>query len=184
MRCGSRKQWNKYLAKLGGYRATKLLARQDDKLSRSRKRNGAGSYAHRQSLGSHYARSLAFRPTAAELAFGNVLCELEIFPFHFQKAVLKPRLYILDFYLPQYDVVFEIDGASHSGKELYDKERDDTLLVKRGFQTHRFTNDEVFGDTAMLKSKITTMLKGKHGPVLEEQGLPAYLTECVEALKE
>ncbi len=36
--------------------------------------------------------------------------------------------YIVDFYCAEKDVIIELDGASHDGREEYDKKRDDFLM--------------------------------------------------------
>ncbi len=46
--------------------------------------------------------------------------------------------YIVDFYIKQLGLVIEIDGASHDGKEVYDKHRED-FLVSLGLKVYRIS---------------------------------------------
>ena len=60
--------------------------------------------------------------------------------------------YILDFYLPKYNLAVEIDGKSHENKQKYDKLRDKYLLSK-GIKTVRIFSWNVdFFNTNSLKS--------------------------------
>lgn len=61
-------------------------------------------------------------------------------PFKFQKIICG---YIADFYLPQYNLIVEIDGAAHyTYKQARDKKRD-AVLRAAGFSVLRIRNGEV-----------------------------------------
>jgi very-short-patch-repair endonuclease len=50
--------------------------------------------------------------------------------------------YIVDFYCAEAQLVIELDGESHNGRESYDQQRS-TYLAKLGLNVMRITNDEV-----------------------------------------
>lgn len=90
--------------------------------------------------------------------FGNYLCELSLVPFEFQKQILTPGFFILDFYLPRVFVAFEIDGPYHQGQLVKDAERDDSLLKDRNIKTYRFTNDQVLHEPDYIKAAVQRAL--------------------------
>ncbi len=159
MRISNINQWGKYLEKASkGYL--------DKKIKRGRereKRNKEWSWGKRQSLADLYAKELSSRPTAAEIIFGNYLLELGITPFFFQKVLLKPKIFIIDFYVR--DKAFEIDGSYHIGNEAKDLARDELLKHGRGIMTYRFTNSEVLKNPEQTKIKIMEILK--ENPIIE-----------------
>jgi very-short-patch-repair endonuclease len=50
--------------------------------------------------------------------------------------------YIVDFYCSSANLVIELDGESHEGRQIYDKDRAGQL-TKLGVRILRFTNDDV-----------------------------------------
>ncbi|RBQ10211.1 endonuclease domain-containing protein [Pedobacter miscanthi] len=50
--------------------------------------------------------------------------------------------YIVDFYIKQLGLVFEIDGCSHDDKQVYDKSREE-YLISLGLKVYRITVDDV-----------------------------------------
>lgn len=153
MRVGTPKGWVKHLEGLRSDKALRVQRKARNRVARTYD----PSYSRRQSLGSLYSKELSHRPTSAEILFGNYLVELKVFPFQFQKPILKPQLYILDFYLPKHFVAFEIDGSSHDNRKIQDEERD-VNLWNRGIKTYRFTNDEVYNDSVGVKKQIQAAL--------------------------
>jgi very-short-patch-repair endonuclease len=98
-----------------------------------------------QNKGKEYAKSLTEKATAWELLFkANLECwEIN---FVFQKPVVcnKDSLFILDFYLPEYKVAVELDGAQHYTKEGKKKDKRRTrLLKKEGIHVLRVPNSLV-----------------------------------------
>jgi len=92
------------------------------------------------------------KPTRAEMAFREILKNLEI-QFGFQKLVYLPyRYYIIDFVIGQNPkLIIEIDGDSHIGKEKEDKQRENNILTHRKYRKYkflRFTNEQVFNGKA------------------------------------
>lgn len=69
------------------------------------------------------ARDLRKAGNISEVIFWNSIKnrKLEGLDFDRQKIIGN---YIVDFYIPRYRIVIEIDGSSHDGKIDYDKERD------------------------------------------------------------
>lgn len=84
--------------------------------------------------------------------------EAELFLFkQFQRWKIKFKTqrpvdyYIVDFILPEYKMIVEVDGPSHIGKEKYDFIREE-YLKKRGFLFLRLKNEEVLsGSTNFIK---------------------------------
>jgi very-short-patch-repair endonuclease len=53
--------------------------------------------------------------------------------------------FIVDFYCAEADLVIELDGESHNGREAYDQARTE-CFAKLGLNVMRVTNDEVLTD--------------------------------------
>ena len=74
-------------------------------------------------------------------------------------TILKQKVidhYIVDFYVPQYSLVIEIDGNVHDERQEYDRERT-KILEWYGLQEIRFTNNEVQNDFETVCSKLETL---------------------------
>lgn len=117
-------------------------------------------------LGVTYARELTDRATSWEIEFRQKLEEIGVV-YCFQYPVVCERnfLYILDFYLPDHELAFELDGAHHYQK---DKFKADNLRSKRilalGIKVKRIMNANVKQVTpAMLRNYLDTtkLLKNK-----------------------
>ena len=148
MRIGSKLQWGKYIAKLSTTKFTKRVERGNKSLLKTEK----WTTVYRQRLGSVYSSALLSRPTPEEIMFGNLLCELNLFPFEFQRQILTPKFYILDFCLPKSFVAFEIDGKGHNVKK--DEVRDKILQQARGMKTYRFKNSMFRNQLDDIKQKV------------------------------
>ena len=70
--------------------------------------------------------------------------------FRRQHPVLR---YILDFYCAEKNIGIELDGSIHDTQEEYDKLRDQVILEK-GIQILRISNQEILEDIEKVKSKI------------------------------
>ena len=92
---------------------------------------------------SFYLNELRKKPTRAELVFGDFLESMGI-RFIFQKGFFIPFHRILDFYLPDKNIGFEIDGSSHWHKRDLDRKKDNDYLKIRGIKVYRIENDDVF----------------------------------------
>ena len=73
-----------------------------------------------------WAKELRKAGNLAEVIFWNAVKRKKFLglDFHRQKIIGN---YIVDFYCPQLNLVLEIDGSSHVGKEEYDAKRDEYL---------------------------------------------------------
>ncbi len=96
-------------------------------------------------LGITYSKELIARATSWELTFREILERAGI-PYIFQYPVVceKNFLYILDFYLPDYNIAFELDGAHHYEKN---KVKSDKIRTKRilslGIRVKRLMNKSI-----------------------------------------
>lgn len=106
---------------------------------------------------SAYRKTLAKKPTEAELVFKAYLEECEI-KFIFQKGFITPFHRIADFYLKKHSLIIEIDGGYHYTEETKRKDeyKDKMWKEKRGMKTLRITNEEVFNE----KFKEILLLNG------------------------
>jgi len=110
-----------------------------------------------------YAKTLTEKATKWELIFKEILEQAKI-PYVFQFPIVCEQnfLYIVDFYLPTYNVIFELDGAQHSTKDAikYDKART-KRLNDIGLTVKRIRNSTVHLVTPKLIHSFleTTMLR-------------------------
>ena len=83
-------------------------------------------------LGIKFAKELTTKATPWELEFGKILITLGV-EFYFQYPIVceKNYLYILDYYLPEYGIVFELDGKAHYTKEKKEKDTERTKRLKK-----------------------------------------------------
>ena len=65
--------------------------------------------------------------------------------------------YIADFVCLEKRLIIELDGKCHEDNTEHDKLRDNELL-KLGYRTVRFTNEELFGDIEHVLSTIKKYL--------------------------
>lgn len=68
--------------------------------------------------------------------------------------------YIVDFLIPYYQVVIEVDGAYHAERDQYE---DDLVrseaLYRMGFYVLRFTNEQVLFDTEETVNRIREIIE-------------------------
>jgi very-short-patch-repair endonuclease len=123
-------------------------------IDRIKKRMKYGKYndPHQllQARNTIYKFELRSYPTKAEIAFGDHLWRRGIY-FIFQKGFFTPYHIIVDFFLPEQCLVFEIDGGYHKNIVEKDNYRDNTFFEKRGIKTVRIKNEEVFDGTFVNK---------------------------------
>ena len=97
------------------------------------------------------ARTLRDAPTAAEAALWMA----------FMQASLSARVrrqhpvagYIVDFYVPAFALVVEVDGGVHDDSVERDAQRT-AHLEARGLRVLRFTNDEVLRDPIAIVERV------------------------------
>ena len=93
------------------------------------------------------ARALRKARNLPEVLFWNRIKRHQFLGLDFDRQKIIGN-YIVDFYCPNANVVIEIDGSSHIGKEEYDQKRDDYLKslglvvihIKVKFILHRLNN--------------------------------------------
>ena len=87
-----------------------------------------------------YIARLKRQATPAEYRF---CCHLETLGlgYRFQQRFFSPFHRIADFYLPELNLVIEIDGPYHEAEE--DRRKDDWFTRARGIRVMRFTNEDV-----------------------------------------
>ena len=71
--------------------------------------------------------------------------------------------YVADFFCASARVVIELDGRSHTGQEVQDKERQ-RYLEEMGFKVIRFTNDRVLANLAGVVEAIAMACTPSSGP--------------------
>ena len=96
-----------------------------------------------EQLGKKYSKQLKHRATPSERRFATKLRAFD-FTSLFQYPISnKETLYIIDFFIPKYNVVIEIDGGYHLDHRQ--KEKDDIRdkrLNDLGYKVWRLTNIE------------------------------------------
>ena len=100
--------------------------------------------------------------TPTEILFKSYLIKLRI-KYEFQKIVYAGKsFYIVDFYIPRKNIVFEIDGRQHSNLENIEKDENRTLDLKRvGLkEVYRFTNDDIYKYSSCIK-RIKEVVKNE-----------------------
>lgn len=86
-----------------------------------------------------YGQQLRSKPTQAETRFELWLCKQGL--RYRVQHVMNP--YIVDFYLPDYGVVIEIDGPAHNSQQSYDEKRSRVLLGRTDVvEVVRYENNE------------------------------------------
>jgi len=118
----------------------------------------------------HWARHT--RPTRAERRFRDALKGLNC-TYEKQRIFLdvqNQRGYIADFYIPDYKLVFEVDGYHHllEPQKSYDEERS-RFLATQGIKVIRFLNKATYkNNTDILKEDIEQALTLR-GRVIEKR---------------
>ena len=70
--------------------------------------------------------------------------------------------YVVDFYCAEANLVVEIDGESHEGRQHYDRRRDQ-FLEELGLKIMRVTNDDVLGNLDGVAEAILRAAGGFRG---------------------
>ena len=92
-----------------------------------------------------YINRLRKNPTRAEKIVGDFLYKNKI-NFKFQKGFFVPFHRIVDFYIPKQNLIIEIDGSSHYGKEEKDNRKDIWFINNRKVRIMRLTNEDIFNN--------------------------------------
>lgn len=106
-------------------------------------------------LAKRYSKDLRKKATPAEKRFKELLRQCGI-KCKFQRVIhYSTSFYIIDFYISSLNLCVELDGGYHLAPEQQAKDLErDSLLNCQGYNTIRFTNEEVFKMTreSLLKS--------------------------------
>ena len=117
----------------------------------------------RQQIAFKYKRQLKRKATKPEKKVKKLLKNLGI-NFKFQWVFFgKKRFVIADFYLPDFEVVLEIDGESHltEGAIIYDKYRTKFLINRCGIsEVIRFSNAVVLKDIHTVQQELVSRFMG------------------------
>lgn len=100
-----------------------------------------------------YRKELVKKQTKAEKLFKALLKSLDI-KYKFQHVFRgEGQMRIVDFYLPDYNYVIEIDGGYHSSDMQQQKDKDRTAYLKHlGVKrVIRFTNKEVYDSKGCIE---------------------------------
>lgn len=113
-----------------------------------------------------YATRMRKNPTEAEKEFSEILKD-ECINFEQQYPVMfkgENNQYILDFFLPDYNVCVEIDGGYHKRKEQREKDKKrDILLTRCGIKVFRFTNKDILNFTGKVQRFVKRYRKSIDG---------------------
>ena len=101
-----------------------------------------------------FARELRGLQTDAEQKLWERLRGRRTFGFKFRRQHLLVG-YVADFYCPSVQLVVELDGASHVGREAYDRERS-RIFASFGVAVLRITDAEVAADLASVVARIAS----------------------------
>lgn len=74
--------------------------------------------------------------------------------------------YIVDFLIPYYNLVIEVDGAYHAEREQHDSDllRSEELY-RKGLYVMRFTNEQVLYDTEETINRIKEVINNLKTPI-------------------
>ena len=99
-------------------------------------------------------------PTRAEAHLWKALREAELGVYLCRQRVLHG--WIADIYCPAARTLIEVDGPSHLARRRSDAFRDKTLAA-RGYLTLRYTNEQVFKETARVVAHARRYLYARIG---------------------
>ena len=102
------------------------------------------------------ARRLRRTMTRAERLLGQALRRNQVAGSHVRRQQLIDG-YIADFYCHRAGLVIEVDGASHLGREEYDRARDAAFQAP-GLRALRFSNAQVETDIEAVLDEIRASL--------------------------
>ena len=110
-----------------------------------------------QSIKLQRSRELRHQMTEAERVLWERLRGGQTLGLRFRRQQIVCG-FIVDFYCHAARLVIEVDGASHTGQEAYDADRDITLGLT-GLRVLRFTNDDVLHRMPSVLRQIAAACK-------------------------
>jgi very-short-patch-repair endonuclease len=117
-----------------------------------------------------FRRALRTQSTDAEARLWYHLRDRRLVGFKFRRQhAFGP--FILDFFCQERRLAIELDGGQHfeAPAEAYDRRRTD-FLARHGVVVLRFTNDQIFLETAAVLEVITSALSDVPSPHPEREG--------------
>lgn len=119
-------------------------------------------YKRLNELGKQFSEALATNYTASEGVFKSMLDSAGL-KYEFQKPFNSAsNLYIADFVFPEFNIIVEVDGASHNDKQQYDHNRD-KWFGSRGYKTIRLKNSVAEKITKeQLLERFTNIILKRH----------------------
>lgn len=103
------------------------------------------SKVQKQLFAQECRKQLVENATESELIYQKFLKKNKV-KFDFQKIIYNKEgsFYIVDFYVPMFNLIIEIDGGYHMTSDQINKDRHRSFILKNmGFNVIRFTNEEV-----------------------------------------
>jgi len=120
-----------------------------------------------------FAKKLRRKQTRAERAFWEIaksLREEEKIHFWRQTVLLG---WIVDFWCPKLNLVVEIDGPTHEGREDYDANRARVMQEEIGATTIRFTNFDVINNPSIVKAQMAKTIRDQRRKNRDRNGRDA-----------
>lgn len=129
---------------------------QECKERQSRKHRSSNREKELSQVAEEFRSDLIKNQTQSEKVFKALLKSLKI-DYEFQKILYTPtKFFIVDFYIPNKRVVFEIDGEYHDNKYQKKRDTDRTSILKINYikEIYRFTNDDVLKNISFVTDRI------------------------------
>jgi very-short-patch-repair endonuclease len=111
------------------------------------------------------ARDLRKVGNLAEVLFWETFKNKKKFGFDIDRQVIIGQ-YIVDFFIPELGLVFEIDGSSHDNKIEYDAERD-VFMTDLNLQVVRISDVEVKNNMSSVYHLVLKTVEKRKQDVLE-----------------
>ena len=107
------------------------------------------------------AKDLRRGPTNAEALLWELLADKGLGVRVRRQKVLENQI-IVDFYVPRWKLVIEIDGSAHENEWAATRDRErDAWLDSLGFSVLRFTNDEIMRNVRSVYRRIISFQADK-----------------------
>ncbi|MEY5130568.1 MAG: hypothetical protein RL734_635 [Bacteroidota bacterium] len=107
------------------------------------------------------AKELRKNGTLSEVLFWRMVRNNSFHGINFDRQRCMGK-YIVDFYIPAFGVVIELDGASHIGKYEYDRQRD-TFLEMLGIHMIHIQSSQVITSPDYVLRFIESILMESYG---------------------
>lgn len=105
------------------------------------------------------AKDLRKAGNLSEVLFWQTFKDKKEFGFDIDRQVIIGN-YIIDFFIPELGLVFEIDGSSHDGKIEYDAERDN-FMQSLSLKIVRISDSDVRKNMVSVYDFVFKTIKGR-----------------------